>query len=125
MKYNVFEAFQRQKDMFDHTLLTKIAEYNSVEEAMYDVDRRVAKSPMGYKAKTNFSSKNEAGDYSVSIRVMIQADPIISYGWYIIPAKDNLEIGSTYTYSEPSLEDGRWPDDAEDDCSNEEEEYFK
>lgn len=125
MKYNVFEAFQRQKDMFDHTLLTKIAEYNSVEEAMYDVDRRVAKSPMGYKAKTNFSSKNEAGDYSVSIRVMIQADPIISYGWYIIPAKVDLEIGSTYTYSEPSLEDGRWPDDAEDDSSNEEEEYFK
>lgn len=125
MKYNVFEAFQRQKDMFDHTLLTKIAEYNSVEEAMYDVDRRVAKSPMGHKAKNSFTSKNDDGTFSVSIQVMIQADPIISYGWYIIPTKDDLDIGETYAYSEPSLEDGRWPDDEADDSSIEEEEYFK
>lgn len=129
MRYNVFEAFQRQKDMFDHTLLTKIAEYESVEEAMYDIDRRIAKSPMGYKATTRFSSKNNAGTFNVSIRVMIQADPIISYGWYIIPVHDDLgdheyKIGDTYTFSEPSLEDGRWPDD-EEDSSIEEEEYFK
>lgn len=130
-KYNVFEVFKRQKDMGKHELMTKIAEEDTLEEALANVNKRLNKNPMSCGATTDLTtSTNLDGSIYVSIKIMIQADPIVSYGWYIRSIHDDLgdqeyKIGDTHMFDEPFLDNDRWPDDSINHTENEEENFFK
>lgn len=126
-KYDVFEMFRRQKDMDKYELMTKIAEFDSFEEAARDVNRRIYAYPNRRKAVLEvFTSTNSDGSVGANMLALIKADPIMSYGWFIQPCENNeYKIGQIINSGNIKLDDdGRWPDDAIDHIAEEEEELF-
>lgn len=128
-KYDVFEMFRRQKDMDKYELMTKIAEFDSFELAVRDVNRRIHSFRNRQKADIEiFTSTYSDGSVGANMTALIKADPIMSYGWFIQPCENNdYKIGQIInTGSNMELDDdGRWPDDAIDHIAEEEEELFE
>lgn len=127
-KYDVFETFRRQKDMDNYELMTKIAEFDTFEEAVRDVNRRIHAYPNRRKAELEiFTSINSDGSVGANMTALIKADPIVSYGWIIQPCENNeYKIGQIIKTDNMKLDDdGRWPNDAVNHIAEEEEELFE
>ena len=123
-KYDVFETFRRQKDGDNYELMTKIAEFDSFEEAVRDVNRRIYAYPNRRKAELDIFTSTSGDEVVANMTALIKADPIVSYGWCIQPCENNeYKIGQViYTGNLTMQLNNGWPDDAVNHIAEEEEE---